>query len=580
MKAGSSRVSELPYLASLFLLYSAIAVIYLVLPVAGEFGRVLLGSSLIPQDVFLTSGTMEWGFRSLFSSSRRFFDWNAGFPLRNSLAISENLVGWQVFYYPLRALGVGVPAAYNAVLLLSLVLSGIGAALLARRLGANRWGAAVAGFVFGYGPFHLNNFMHIQTMAVCWTPYALLFLDRFMERANVRDASGLGASYALTLLSSVYFGVFLALILPTYVLLAGILGRYKLTRKMIGRLAIVALITVASVSPIALPYIRFAREHGRYGTSAQNVAGLSMEWLAPARTPSFQSAWERTRLPWKNPWDGQPAFFGIVGLSLVILGLNEMRRGRAERAVVLTVAALSLISYLLALGPYFKTAGSGPSRIIEWVPMPGRLWLMIPGVRNPTRFFFFAWLGGSILAGLGLSAILQKIRPTWRNAAAASVLAMLVIEYWPAKWLARDSVKAVAPIAMSDAYPFLAREPDVGGVIEFPATDSSGRRLDYGRYIYGASGHLRRVVALHGNHRIPVIDSLRIAAESLPDDSGRVFLSRHGVTRVVVHRFLGDSVRNARLISMLYDARFPLLFDGRESAIFATAKAGSQLTRQ
>ena len=573
MKASGARLSELPFLASLLLLYSTIGVIYLVLPIAGHFGGVLLGSALIPQQVFLTSGTMEWGFRSLFSSSRRFFDWNAGFPLHNSLAISENLVGWQVLYYPLRALGVGVPAAYNTVLLFSLVLSGIGASLLARRFGANRWGAAVTGVVFGYGPFHLNNLMDIQTMAVCWTPFALLFLDRFMERPSLREGIGVGASYVLTVLSSVYFGTFLTLILPLYVLLAGILGRYKLTLSMIARLALVALVALAAVSLIAVPYVRFAREHGRYGASATNIAGLSMEWLAPARTPSFQSAWERTPLRWKNPWDGQPAFIGIVGLSLVAIGLREFRRGRFEHAAVLTIVALSLISYLLALGPYFKTAGSGPSRIIEWVPMPGRLWLLIPGIRNPTRFFFFAWLGAALLAGLGLSAILQKFRPTSRNVVAPCVLVMLLAEYWPASWLAGESVTAVAPMAMSDAYPFLASEADSGGVIEFPTADSSGARLDFGRYIYGASGHLRGVVALHGNHRIPLIDSLRTAAESLPDESARVFLSSHRVSRVVVHRFIGDSARNARLIAALDSARFPFVFSGRESVVFATAPA-------
>ena len=548
---------------------------YLVIPIASRFGGVLLGSSLIPQDVFLTSGTMEWGFRSLFSSSRRFFDWNAGFPLRNSLAVSENLVGWQVMYYPLRAVGVGVPGAYNAVLLFSLILSGIGAALLARRFGANRWGAAVAGIVFGYGPFHLDNLMHIQTMAVCWTPFAFLFLDRFMMRPNFPDAIGLGASYALTVLSSIYFGAFLALILPVYVLLAGIFGRYKLTRDLIGRLAIVALITVSTVSPIAVPYIRFAREHGQYGLSAKGIAELSMEWLAPARTPSFQLAWEGTPLRWQNPWDGQAAFPGILGLSLVAVGIGGFRRGGDERRVVLTVVALSLFSYLLALGPYFKTAGSGPSRIIEWVPMPGRLWLLTPGIRNPARFFFFAWLGGSLLAGFGLSSMLQRIRPRWRNALAACVLVMLVVEYWPASWLAGKSVTAAAPMAMSDAYPFLAREADTGGVIEFPTADWSGARLDFGRYIYGSSGHLRGVVALHGNHRIPLIDSLRAAGESLPDESARLFLSSHRVTRVVVHRFLGDPARNARLISMLVGAHFPLLFNGRESAVFATAPASN-----
>lgn len=575
MKSSGSRDSELPFLASLVVLYSAISVIYLVLPIAHEFGGVLLGSPLVPQDVFLTSGTMEWGFQSLFSSHYRFFDWVAGFPLRNSLAVTENLVGWQVFYYPLRAIGIGVPAAYNTVLLLSLLISGIGGALLARRLGATRWGAAVAGIIFGYGPFHLNSLMHIQTMAVCWTPFALLFLDRYMERPNPRDGIGLAASFVMTVLSCVYFGVFITLILPLYVFLAWIFGRYKLSRGVVGRLALIGISAAVAVAPIAIPYVRFAVEHGRYGTKPATMTGLSMEWLAPARTPSFQLAWARSALRWSNPWDGQPAFVGVIGLGLLLVGIREYRRGNSMRAVVLILVTLSLISYLLALGPYFKTAGRGPSRIIEWVPMPGRLWFLTPGIRNPSRFFFFAWLGGAILAGLGLSAIERKLRPPWRQVVAAGAILLLVFEYRPARWLAGESVRASSPLTMSDSYPFLAAETDSGGVVEFPTTDAGGRRIDLGRYIYGASGHLRKVVALHGNRKMAVIDSLRSAAVRLPDESARLFLSNHGVTRVVVHRFLGTPTENEGMIASLVAARYRLVFDGRESAVFAVSPAGS-----
>jgi hypothetical protein len=259
----------------------------------------------------------------------------------------------------------------------------------------------------------------------------------------------------------------------------------------------------------------------------------------------------------------------VIGVGLVGAGLRERKKGDSPRAVVLTLITLSLISYLLALGPYFKTAGRGPSSIIEWVPMPGRLWLLTPGIRSPTRFYFFAWLGAAILAGLGLSAIQRKFRQPWRYLLAAFATVLLALEYFPARRLAAESVRVSSPLSLSDSYPYLARETDRGGVIEFPVRDETGKRVDFGRYIYGASGHLRGVVALHGNHRVPVIDSLRAAGERLPQESARAFLSSHGVTRVVVHRFLGDSAANAALIASLLAAHYPLLFNGNESAVFA-----------
>lgn len=574
MKPAGLRGSELAFLASIIALYLAVGVIYLVLPIIDEFGRVLLGSALLPGDVFLTSGILEWGFRTLFSSSHRFFDWNAGFPVQHSLAVTENLIGWQVLYYPLRSIGVGVPAAYNIVLLASLVAAGVGAALLARRLGANRWGAAAAGLIFAFGPFHLNNLMHIQTMAVCWVPYAILFLDRYIETPHSADAIGLWASVVITTFSSIYFGVFLALMLPLYTLVAWLSRRHKLNSRVLERLALLAIIAALTVSPIAFPYARFIVAHGRYREPASNIVTLSMEWVAPLRTPSFQVAWVGSPLRWANRWDGQPAFIGVIGLGLLIVGVMEYRRGNPARAVVLTLVSLSFISYVLALGPYFKTGGKGPSRIVEWVPMPGRLWLVTPAIRWPSRIFFFAWLGAAILAGLGLSGIHRRIQSRWRDVLAGCAILLLVLEYWPATWLAGDSARASSPLMMSDAYPLLARESDRGGVIEFPTSDQPGTRQDFvERYIYGGSGHLRPVVALHGSRIPPVIDSLRWAGDRLPQESGRIFLSGHGVTRVVVHRFLGDREKNARLIASLLAAGYPLLFTGNESAVFALTRS-------
>ena len=572
MKRFGNQDSDVPFLCLLAIFYVAIGFVYLILPIAGDFGRMLLGSSLLPLDVLLNTGVLEWGHQSLFSAHLNFFDWNAGFPLSNTLAATENLVGWQLIFYPLRALGAGVAAAYNISLLFSFIVSGVGAALLARRLGTNRWGAAAAGFIFAYGPFHLANMMNIQTMAACWVPYAIFFLDRYIEKPNTFDANALILTFVLTALSSIYFGVFLAIVLPLYVLLTRLTGRYRVDGNVARRLALIGFLAFVAISPIIIPYLRFASVQGHYQTSASEMTDLSMEWAAPLRTPSFQQMWAGSFLRWENQWDGQPAFFGFVCVALMLTGILQYRRGGTIRPVVLILVGLSLVAYLLALGPFFKTAGRGPSKIIYWVPMPGRLWLLMPAIRWLSRFFFFAWLGGALLAGLAFNAIERNFSGGWRRFVPAFVILLLIIEYWPARWLVSDSVRVSAPVAMSDAYPIIAREGDRGGVIDLPTMDSSApRKAVAGLYLYGASGHLRRIVALHGRKIPALTDSLIQAGNELPEEEGRNFLLSHGVTRIVVHRGIGNESANARLIAALIAARFDLVFNGRESAVFALA---------
>ncbi len=557
--------------------YASIAILYLVLPVADRFGSVLIGSRLLSKDSLLGAGILEWGFRSLYSPGLHFFDWNAGFPIQNSLAVTENLVGWQIFYSPLRWSGLGVAASYNAVLLLSLVISGVGAALFALRMGSDRWGSAIAGFIFALGPFHLANLMNIQTMAVCWVPFAFLFLDRFLSDSRFDDALGLAAAFILTVLSGIYVGVFLALMMLVYVVASWTLKRYSFRREIVSRLGLVLLVGVAGVTPVAYHYVQFIGAHGVAHESAANIASLSMDWASPLRTPEFQIAWSKTRL--MTPlWNAEPAFIGISAVVLVFLCLATARRGGIQRKTIALLVFIAVVAYLLALGPYLKTVGPGPSEIIFSVPMPGRIWLAIPGIRWPSRIFFFAWLAAATIAGLGVTSLRKVLRPHSARAVGPFVLMALVLEYAPARWLAAESVNVSAPIDESDSYRFLASEHDIGGVAELPLTTSSDHRQDLvERYIYGASGHLRRIVGFHGSRTIPLTDSLELAVLRLPDDSAAGILVRGGVTRLVVHKMIpGESTASVRLIDSLARAGYPEIFHGNESVVFAIDRSSTK----
>jgi hypothetical protein len=236
---------------------------------------------------------------------------------------------------------------------------------------------------------------------------------------------------------------------------------------------------------------------------------------------------------------------------------------------VVLLAIFAFTGYVLALGPYFKTGLTGPSRIIEWVPMPGRLWMIVPGIRWPARFYFVAWLGAAILAGVGVNTLLTRVHAEKRNIVAAIVFVVMVAEYWPAQWLASESREVSSPIEMSDAYGFLATEKDSGAVIEVPVprNDAIDQELR-GMYVYGASGHLRRITSIIGARKLPVMDSVESAGRLLPDVGAREFLAEHGVTRIVLHKLIGDTAANARLMLSMRAAGYEPLFAGREGIVY------------
>jgi len=553
---------------------------YLILPIADRFGNVLLGTSIFPYDTLLVAGILEWGRHALLSAHSSIFDWTAGFPLSNSLAVTENFVGWQIFYLPLRSLGLGIPAAYNTLVLISLVISGVSAAILARRFGVSQTGGAIAGLVFAYGPFHLSHMLHLQTLGVCWIPFAILFVDRYLDTRSPRDAIGLAASSVISVFCSIYLAVFLAIVLPLYAILCWIFGRYHFNSRALGGLLATGIFAAAVLTPILSHYVRFSSDFG-YAHDARTLANFSMELAAPLRVPDWMSVWAWTplvrRTIWTTALSYTPAFPGLVALVLAIYGVVVLRRNKENRVTMWILLSLALVCFLLALGPILRPVNLNALGHSAWLPMPGKIWLVVPGIRWPMRIFFFAWLAGAILCGLGLTALERRVGSRSRIVATV-LIALVVIEFWPARWLAGRSVVAPDPMSLSDAYPYLASEADRGGVVELPTADRSGWRTPFStRYIYASAAHLRRVVALHGSVTPPVTDSLLRAANSLPDSSSMRILSDHGVSRVVVHRDLMQKDSAETLVRGIRDAGYPLLFAGSDGFVFGTVRsAGSR----
>src|SRR5690348_9495399 len=85
-------------------LYWGLACLFFLPSLGGS--QKLLGTSQWAPDNILDAGILEWGYRAL-ASHRSVFAWVAGYPLRESLAGTESLLGWQVFYTPFRLAGFG-----------------------------------------------------------------------------------------------------------------------------------------------------------------------------------------------------------------------------------------------------------------------------------------------------------------------------------------------------------------------------------------------------------------------------------------------------------------------------------------
>ena len=128
----------------------------------------------IPKDLgdpLPQSWQVAWDGHALAHQPLDFFQSNQFWPLEDTLAFSDALVG----YAPAGLLGSGAEAAvfrYDLLFLFAYALAFAGAYLLARELGLGRGGAAVAGAAFAFAPFRLEQDGHMQVISSGGIPLA------------------------------------------------------------------------------------------------------------------------------------------------------------------------------------------------------------------------------------------------------------------------------------------------------------------------------------------------------------------------------------------------------------------------
>jgi hypothetical protein len=118
---------------------------------------------------------VAWGGHALLHQPLRLFDSNQFYPLHDTLAFSDALVG----YAPAGAIGSGPAAAvarYDLLVLFAYALAFLGAYALARVLRIGRACAVVAGAAFAFTPWRLEQAGHLHVISSGGIPLALALL--------------------------------------------------------------------------------------------------------------------------------------------------------------------------------------------------------------------------------------------------------------------------------------------------------------------------------------------------------------------------------------------------------------------
>jgi hypothetical protein len=507
--------------ASIPLLFAGLAAI-----MTWPQARLLATHAAEHQDVYFNMWRLRWIAHTLATSPGDLFHGNQFYPERYVLAFSDALLVEGLIAAPLLWIGLPPVLVHNLMLLGAIVASATGVFVLARHLTGSTAGAIVAGVVFAFAPYRFEHYMHMELQWTIWMPWAFWSLQRTLETARPRYGVLTGIFVALQMTSSVYYGVFLSLLLAIVggVQLLPMRGRHLLGA--VRALVIGAAIAVTMSAAYSRPYSMASSRVGVRG--ADEVARFS------AKPRDYRVATD-TNLLFNRKGMSQlerQLFPGVLPAVLALVGL------------LLVPPTIRIVACVIGLALAFELSLGMNGRLYPWLYDHVSV---LHGLRAPARASIFVLLFLGVLAAHGCAVIAVRLTDRARAIGAGAVVALLMLEYWVAPLPLIRYDNAAPPL-----YTWLARQP-AGVVAEFPMPLARKMNLpgEEPRYLYMSTFHWKPLLNGYSGYYPPQYLRRLASLAAFPDEHSINTLREAGVRYVIVHKDAYSADEHRRIVYAL-----------------------------
>ena len=465
---------------------------------------------------------IAWVSHQIVRDPLRLFDGNMFHPERLTLTYSDSVIVPALMSAPLFWMGVHPVLSYNLLLLSGFVLSGVTMFLLVRALTGRIGAALIAGTIFAFYPYRYEHYPHLELIMTMWMPLSLWALHRTIATGRLRDGLATGLAFAFQMLSSLYYGLFLAAYL---VPLGGALwlarGR---PRRPLLMLAAGAALAGVLVSPVIYAYTANKAMVGDRGSAVvQFYSAEGSDYLKPHFRSRIYGRWAEGGNPERQ------LFPRVMPVALAA-------------AALWPPLSVARIGYTLALvvafdGSFGLNGGLYP--LLYTYVSPYR------GLRAPARFSIFVGLSLAVLAGYGVARLLDRAS-RHQMALTAVILGLIIFEAIPRMPLERVW-PGPPPI-------YASIPPEASAVLaEFPMPTAPVGFFFDTRYLYFSTFHWHRMVNGNSGYAPKSYEELTERERDFPSEDAVEYLKNRGVNYVAVHGAFIEPGQFKRIVETLED---------------------------
>ncbi len=352
----------------------------------------ILGTDLsyIPGDLGdsrLINYFLEHGFRWFTGADESF--WNAEFmyPFKNTIAISDNMLGTAPIYSVWRLVGFSFETSYQLWWLCVCSLNFWCCYIVFKKWGFNTMTASLAAWMFAFTVFNLGQLNYMQTMIRFCVPFAFYFAYKLVTDYSLKNLWFYLLSIIIQMYGVMYTGFYLLYFTLIFVLVYCCVNKsLKSTLVFYFKTnlysTILTLLLFSAVLLVILwPYYEMSKIVGlrRYKEVVPNLP-VWQSFLFPSNSSVTWSSFYNWFKPDVQTWWLQFLFIGLIPLLVFCFSPFYLIISRIKKQSVPVVLKAVIITSVILLFLHVRTEG-GLSLYAIIFKLPG-----INSIRVPIRF--------------------------------------------------------------------------------------------------------------------------------------------------------------------------------------------------
>jgi hypothetical protein len=515
-----------------------VLIFFVALSIAATWPLADVPSAALPNsdDALFSVWRLAWVAHQLSADPAHLFDANIFHPSRGTLAHSDAMLALGLTGTPLLAVGMHPVTVHNVFEILAFVTAGFFGYLLCLQVTGQVLPAVVGGTIFAFSPYRFAHIGHLELLWTGFMPLSLWVLHKASPTWTYRHAVVLAAVFALQMLVSIYYGVFLALYLSVWIVAGAALGLLGPVRSLARWLLVFALIAGCVLAPYLSVYAQTRQQLGpRDAEEIASYSALPSDYL---RVPSQNRLYPHGA---REREDERSLFPGMIALVLAVFGVA------AGASVHRWLYALMLAaSFDWSLGVH----GISYRLVAEVLPF-------FSSFRSPARFAALVMLSLAVLAALGAARAMALLSRRWRLAGMVGLITVCIAEYWSAPIPVRFQ-----PVSPPPVYQWLAAHSRKV-VLELPVPASDALWLVETQHQFMSIYHWARLVNGYSGYVPPSYVETLEELRDFPSPRSIRRLRDLGVDYVIVHERLYGTARFVEIVDrMIGSAAFlpPLSF--------------------